>query len=131
MNRESKTRILLAKLGLDCHDTGITTLSYLLREEGFEVIYMGLHNSADNIYKTAVQEGVDVIGLSFLSGQQLPQMKKLMGLKRKEDSFYVILGGIIPKADISELERMGVDKVFLPGTLYSDIIKFVRSITTD
>jgi len=103
----------------------------LLREEGFEVIYLGLHNSADDIYKIAVQEGVDVIGLSFLSGQQLPQVRKLMRLKKEEDSFYVIVGGIIPKADISELEKMGVEKVFPPGTSYSNIIKFVRSITTN
>lgn len=125
MTERKRIRVLLGKLGLDCHDTGISTLAYLLREEGFEVIYMGLHNSAEDIYRTAIQEGVDVIGTSFLSGQHLPQMRRLMTLIRREDNIIVLVGGIIPKADIVELETIGVLKVFIPGTTSTEVINFI------
>jgi len=115
----------MGKLGLDCHDTGITTFAHLFREAGFEVIYMGLHNTAEEMYKAAVQEDVDVIGVSFLSGQHLPHMKKLMNHIRDEDDFLVIVGGVIPKADIPELEKMGAGKVFPPGTMHGEAVEFI------
>lgn len=83
MNKKRKIRVLTAKMGLDCHDTGITTISHILRDVGFEVIYLGLHNSAEKILQAAQEEDVDVIGLSFLSGQHISQTKKLMNLIKK------------------------------------------------
>jgi methylmalonyl-CoA mutase C-terminal domain/subunit len=126
MEDKRKIRVLMGKLGLDCHDTGISTFAHLFREQGFEVVYMGLHNTAEEIYESAIQEGVDVIGVSFLSGQHLPHMRKLMKLIKEKDGFMVIVGGVIPKADIAELEKMGVGKVFLPGTKVSEAVDFVR-----
>lgn len=125
--KERRVRVLLGKLGLDCHDTGITVMASLLREAGLEVIYMGLHNSAEDLYRTAVQEDVDVVGISFLSGQHLYHTRKFMLLLSRKDRFRVMLGGVIPKADIKELERMGVSRVFLPGTSHQEVLAFCQS----
>ncbi len=127
-----KARILTAKMGLDCHDTGITTISQLLRDAGFEVIYLGLHNSAEKILRSAIQEGVDLIGLSFLSGQHLPKTRSLLELMKKEnESIPVFVGGVIPPDDVKKLERMGVKRVFIPGTMSSEIIQTIQEIVTD
>jgi len=116
-------RILLAKMGLDCHDTGIVTVAQKLREAGYEVIYLGLHNNADQVVKAAVEEGADAIGISFLSGQHMTQMKKLMA--RLEDSgveLPVLCGGVIPDDDAQALEALGVAAVIRPGTLTADFV---------
>jgi len=122
-----KIRVLTAKMGLDCHDTAIVSLSQLLRDAGFEVIYLGLHNSAEKIIRLAQQEDVDIIGISFLSGQHLVQTNKLMEqIKTENENFVVVVGGVIPKADIPKLLSMGVARVFTPGTMTKEVVEFIR-----
>jgi methylmalonyl-CoA mutase C-terminal domain/subunit len=122
-------RILLAKMGLDCHDTGIITVAQQLREAGFEVIYLGLHKSAPQVIKAAIEEDVDVIGVSFLSGQHMAQMRALLramgeaGLERP-----VICGGVIPDDDAAELRAMGVAEVIRPGTLTADLLVRIKAV---
>ncbi|MFQ5660524.1 MAG: cobalamin B12-binding domain-containing protein [Gammaproteobacteria bacterium] len=124
--REHK-RILLAKMGLDCHDTGIITVAQQLRESGFEVIYLGLHNTADKVIKAAIEEDVDVIGISFLSGQHMTQIKQLSNAMKKEEfESPVICGGIIPDDDAIALKEMGVSEIFKPGTLTEEILDKVN-----
>ncbi|AGL00664.1 cobalamin B12-binding domain-containing protein [Desulfoscipio gibsoniae] len=120
-------KILLAKMGLDCHDTGIVTMAQLLRDAGFEVIYLGLHNTPEKVLRIAQDEDVSVIGISFLSGQHLVQMKKLMDLiNQSQDKFIVLAGGVIPKEDIPKLLNLGVARVFGPGTMSSEIAGFIQ-----
>lgn len=125
---ERTTRVLLAKMGLDCHDTAIVTVARALRDAGVEVIYLGLHNSARKIAATAEQEDVDVVGVSFLSGQQLTQVRKLVDEMRARslDDVLLVVGGVIPKTHVGELEAMGVDAVFTPGGRMSDIVDYIR-----
>jgi len=128
---DKKVRMLTAKMGLDCHDTGITTVSQILRDAGFEVIYLGLHNSAAKILRSAIQEGVDLIGLSFLSGQHLPKTRSLLQLMKKEkESIPVFVGGVIPPDDVKKLEKMGVKRVFIPGTMSSEIVQAIHETIT-
>ena len=126
---ERKIRVLLAKMGLDCHDTAIVTIARALRDAGMEVIYLGLHNSAAKLAAAAEQESVDVIGLSFLSGQQLTQTRKLIDELRRTgvDDVLLIVGGVIPTDHVARLEEMGVDAVFTPGGNMSDIVDYIRS----
>ena len=122
-----KNRILLAKMGLDCHDTGIITVAQQLREGGFEVIYLGLHNSADQVAKAALEEDVDLIGVSFLSGQHITQMRKLFdSLRTRQLEVPVVCGGVIPDDDAGELLGMGVREVIRPGALTGDVLAGVR-----
>jgi len=119
-------RILLAKTGLDCHDTGIVTVAQKLREAGYEVIYLGLHNSARDVVKAAVEEGVDAIGLSYLSGQHMTQMRRLMEeLRHAALSVPVFCGGVIPEDDVAALKALGVAEVVPPGTLTRDLLERV------
>ena len=125
--QKKRAKILMAKMGLDCHDTGIVTVTQLLRDAGFEVVYLGLHNSQEKILRVAQEEDVDIIGLSFLSGQHLLQTGKLMNLmKEKGENFPVMVGGVIPNYDISQLQEMGVTKVFSPGTMTPVMIDFIN-----
>lgn len=120
-------RILLAKMGLDCHDTGIITVAQQLRESGCEVIYLGLHNSAPQVIKAAVEEDVDLIGVSFLSGQHMAQMRNLLqGMREAGLNTPVVCGGVIPDDDAAELRAMGVAEVIRPGTLTADILLLVN-----
>jgi methylmalonyl-CoA mutase C-terminal domain/subunit len=121
-------RVLLAKMGLDCHDTAVVALAQALRDDGMEVIYLDLHNAAAKIAAAAEQEDVDVIGLSFLSGQQLPQTRKLVEALRERGvgDVLLVVGGVIPRDHVEQLKAMGVDEVFTPGTMMSDIVRFVR-----
>lgn len=120
------TRVLLAKMGLDCHDTGIITVAHVLREAGYEVIYLGLHNSAKQVVKAAEEEGVDGIGVSFLSGQHMTQVKKLLdALRERELELPVFCGGVIPADDVADLKAMGVAAVIAPGTLTQDLLATV------
>ena len=122
-------RLLLAKMGLDCHDTGIVTVAQKLRESGFEVIYMGLHNTAPQVVKAAIEEGVDGIGVSFLSGQHMTQMRRLMEAMREEDlQVPVFCGGVIPSDDAAALREMGVAAVVAPGTLTADITRQIDDV---
>ena len=122
-----KNRILLAKMGLDCHDTGVITVAQQLREGGFEVIYLGLHNSADQVAKAALEEDADLIGVSFLSGQHITQVRKLFdSLRARQLEIPVVCGGVIPDDDAGVLLGMGVREVIKPGTLTEDLLVRVR-----
>ena len=125
----SQKRILLAKMGLDCHDTGIITVAQQLRESGFEVIYLGLHNSAPQVIKAALEEDVDLIGVSFLSGQHMAQMRNLLkAMQEAKLSTPVVCGGVIPDDDAAELRSMGVAEVIRPGTLTAGILELVNGV---
>jgi len=119
-------RILLAKMGLDCHDTGIITVASALRDAGYEVIYIGLHNQADQVVKVAIEEDVDAIGISFLSGQHMTQMRRLLERIRERGlSIPVFCGGVIPDDDAQALKLMGAAEVVLPGTLSPEVVRLV------
>ena len=128
-----KIRVLLAKPGLDGHDRGAKVVARALRDAGMEVIYTGIRQTPEMIVEAAIQEDVDVIGLSILSGAHLELFPSIIkGLKKKgrEDAL-VIAGGIIPEDDILALQQMGVKAVFGPGTSTEDIIRFIQKATTD
>jgi methylmalonyl-CoA mutase C-terminal domain/subunit len=125
---ERKIRVLVAKPGLDGHDRGAKIVARALRNAGMEVIYTGLHQTAEMIIETAIQEDVDVIGLSLLSGAHMTLFRdvtKLLKEKNMQDVL-VLGGGIIPKEDVSVLKKAGVDGVFGPGTHTEDIIDFIK-----
>ncbi|MCK5849711.1 MAG: cobalamin B12-binding domain-containing protein [Kiritimatiellae bacterium] len=123
-------RIILAKAGLDGHDRGIKVLVKTLRDAGMEVIYMGLYQTPEMIVNAAIQEDVDVVGISILSGAHTTLFAKIMTLlnEAKADHISVIGGGIIPKDDIPALEEMGVKKVFLPGAPTEEIINCIKGM---
>lgn len=122
-------RVLLAKMGLDCHDTGIRTVAHILRNEGYEVIYLGLHNFADRVVKAAIEDGADAVGVSFLSGQHMTQMRRLLGEMKKQGlDVPVFCGGVIPPDDVLALKEMGVAEVMLPGTLSTQLVARVERV---
>ncbi|MEM2216730.1 MAG: cobalamin B12-binding domain-containing protein [Nitrososphaerota archaeon] len=123
-------KVLVAKLGLNGHDRGAKVVARALRDSGMEVIYTGVRQTPEQVVETAIQEDVDVIGVSILSGAHLSLMKKLIEIlkRRGVEDIPVFLGGTIPLPDIPELEKIGVSKVFLPGTSLNEIIKHVREI---
>jgi methylmalonyl-CoA mutase C-terminal domain/subunit len=123
-----KIRILVAKPGLDGHDRGAKVISRALRDAGFEVIYTGLRRTPEEIVNAAIQEDVDVIGLSILSGAHNVLFPKIMDLLAQKgvSDIKVIAGGIIPEKDIVELKQMGIAEVFLPGSSTQTIIHWVR-----
>ena len=126
---EKKIRVLIAKPGLDGHDRGAKIIARALRDAGMEVIYTGLRQTPEMIASAAAQEDVDVIGLSILSGAHntlCPQLMDLLHKKGMKD-VAVLVGGIIPEADIPGLKKAGVAEVFLPGTSTQDIVQFVRT----
>ncbi len=123
-----KIRVLVAKPGLDGHDRGAKVVARALRDAGMEVIYTGLHQTADMIVQTAIQEDVDVVGLSLLSGAHMTLFTDVMELLREKGMGDVIVlgGGIIPEGDAVELQKAGMKGVFGPGTSVEDIVKFIR-----
>ncbi|MFO8058560.1 MAG: cobalamin B12-binding domain-containing protein [bacterium] len=125
---ERKTRVLIAKPGLDGHDRGAKIVARTLRDAGFEVIYSGLHQTPEMIVEAAVQEDVDAVGLSVLSGAHLTLFPAVIkGLKENGLSEITVFGGgIIPEEDIPPLKKEGVKEVFLPGTLVNDIVEWGR-----
>jgi len=125
---ERKIRVLVAKPGLDGHDRGAKVVARALRDAGMEVIYTGLHQTAEMVVKTAIQEDVDVVGLSLLSGAHMTlfiDVTKLLKEKGMEDVL-VVGGGIIPEEDAPKLKKAGVAGVFGPGTNCDDIVKFIK-----
>lgn len=128
-----KTRILIGKPGLDGHNRGAKIIAKALCDEGYEVIYTGLRNSPEQIVSAAVQEAVDLIGLSILSGAHLRICKKVMDLLEQNGAtdIPVIVGGIIPDVDIVRLKEMGIREVFGPGTSLSEIVQTVRKILVE
>ena len=125
---EKKIKVLIAKPGLDGHDRGAKVVARALRDAGMEVIYTGLHQTAEMIVETALQEDVDVIGLSILSGAHMTYFPKVLKLMKEKGLDDVLLfgGGIIPEEDAKKLEEMGVGKIFGPGTPTEEIVKYVK-----
>lgn len=127
---ERTIRCLVAKVGLDGHDRGAHVISRAFRDAGFEVIYSGLHNTPDEVVRAVVQEDVDVLGISILSGAHGTLVPKIIeGLKdfgAFEDTL-ILVGGTIPEDDITELKELGVAEVFGPGTPVRETIEFIRS----
>ncbi len=127
-----KIRVLLTKIGIDIHDLGIKNLAMRLRERGMEVIYTGLRMPIESIPKIAIEEDVDVIGVSFLQGAHLALTPDLFRQFEKDglDPIPVIVGGIIPKKDIPKLKQTGVTEVFLPGSRFDEIADFIESLVS-
>ena len=125
---ERKVRVLVGKPGLDGHDRGAKVVALALKDAGMEVIYTGLHQTVPSIVKQAVQEAVDVIGLSIMSGAHIPISRKLMDMMKEEDlrNVVVIVGGVIPNKDIPILKELGVDGVFPGGTPFDEIVEFIK-----
>ena len=125
---ERKIRVLVAKPGLDGHDRGAKVVARALRDAGMEVIYTGLRQTPEMIAETALQEDVDVVGLSILSGAHMTLAPKIVNqLKENElEDVLIVIGGIIPEEDIELLRQLGVDGVFGPGTTTNDIVDFIR-----
>ncbi|GAB6101463.1 cobalamin B12-binding domain-containing protein [Thermococcus atlanticus] len=130
MAERSKVRIIVAKPGLDGHDRGAKVIARALRDAGFEVIYTGIRQTPEQIVESVIQEDADVLGISILSGAHMVLIPKILrlleekGLKPNRDVL-VIAGGIIPPDDAQELERIGVAKVFGPGSPIEDIVAFI------
>src|SRR5450755_3474050 len=122
-------RVVIAKPGLDGHDRGAKVVARALRDAGVEVIYTGLHQTPEQIVSAALQEDADAIGLSILSGAHMTQFSRVLELLRERDAADITVfgGGIIPDADIAELERLGVARIFTPGASTSEIVDWVRS----
>jgi methylmalonyl-CoA mutase C-terminal domain/subunit len=125
---ERKVRVVVAKPGLDGHDRGAKIVARALRDAGFEVIYTGLHQTPEQIVAVAIQEDVDAIGLSVLSGAHNYLFARVLELLQEKgaDDIAVFGGGIIPPEDILTLKAMGVKELFTPGTSIQDIVRFVR-----
>ena len=125
----SRIRVLVAKPGLDGHDRGAKVIARALRDAGMEVIYTGLRQTPEQIIETAIQEDVNVIGLSILSGAHMylfPRIVKMLEEKNINDVL-VIAGGIIPVEDIAELKKIGIREVFTPGTDTKRIVEFIKT----
>jgi methylmalonyl-CoA mutase C-terminal domain/subunit len=124
---EGKIRVLVAKPGLDGHDRGAKVVARVLRDAGMEVIYTGLRQTPDMIAEAALQEDVDVVGLSILSGAHMELFPAIMErLEEREIKAIVIVGGIIPEEDIPALQKMGVKAVFTPGTSTEEIADYIK-----
>ena len=123
---EKRLRVLVAKPGLDGHDRGAKVICRSLRDAGYEVVYTGLRRTPEEIVSAAIQEDVDVIGLSILSGAHNVLFPKIMDLLKEKQAgdITVIAGGIIPDKDIPHLEKIGISKVFLPGSSTEDIVNW-------
>ena len=128
----SPIRVLVAKPGLDGHDRGAKVVARALRDAGCEVIYSGLHQTPEQIVTTAIQEDVDAIGLSILSGAHMTLFARVKELLDKESSRNILVfgGGIIPEADKAELLKLGVSAIFTPGTPTSEIINWLNGAVT-
>lgn len=130
---EKKIRVLLAKPGLDGHDRGIKVIAAAFRDAGFEVIYTGLRQTPEQIVNAAVQEDVDVIGVSILSGAHMtlfPEIKRMMEEKGIGDTI-LFGGGIIPDEDIKKLESKGIAKLFTPGATTDETVEYVRTAVAE
>jgi methylmalonyl-CoA mutase C-terminal domain/subunit len=128
MSKEKKIRVLVAKPGLDGHDRGAKVIARALRDAGMEVIYTGLRQTPEMIVTAALQEDVDVIGLSILSGAHnaiVPRVTELMR-SHKMDDVVLVIGGIIPEEDVEGLKKAGVSGIFIPGTPMDEIVQFIK-----
>ncbi len=127
-----RVRILIAKPGLDGHDRGVKVVARALRDAGFEVIYTGLHQTPEMIVNSAIQEDVDAIGLSILSGAHNTLFPRILELLRQRgaDDIVVFAGGIIPEEDVAPLKQAGIAEIFTPGTSLQSIVDWVRQHIT-
>lgn len=125
---EKKIRVVLAKPGLDGHDRGLKVIAAAMRDAGFEVIYLGLRQTPEMVVEAAIQEDADAIGLSILSGAHMTLFPRTIQLLKEKKAEHILLfgGGIIPKEDMQKLEKLGVGKLFGPGTPTTEIIEYVR-----
>ncbi len=128
MATKKKIKVLVTKVGLDGHDRGAKVVSSLLKEAGMEVIYLGMFQRPEGIVKAAIDEDVDVIGLSYLSGEHLIFTPKIVGEMKKNnfDDVLLIAGGTFPAEDIPTMEAMGIDKVFRAGSLTESIVNYIN-----
>ncbi|NJE27022.1 cobalamin B12-binding domain-containing protein [Thermococcus sp. MV5] len=131
MVERSKVRVLIAKPGLDGHDRGAKVIARALRDAGFEVIYTGIRQTPEQIVESVVQEDIDVLGLSILSGAHMVLIPKILKLLEEKgiipnEDVLLLAGGIIPPDDAQELEKMGVGRVFGPGSPIEEIIRFIE-----
>jgi methylmalonyl-CoA mutase C-terminal domain/subunit len=126
--KHSGIRILTAKVGLDGHDRGIKVISRALRDAGVEVIYTGLHQTPEMVVEAAIQEDVDGIGVSLLSGAHMTLFPEVLRLLAERDAPDIVVfgGGIIPDEDIPKLEKLGVAKIFTPGATLEEVVAFVK-----
>lgn len=126
-------KVLVAKIGIDGHDRGAKVIARALKDAGFEVVYTGIRQTPRQVAVAAVQEDVDVIGVSILSGAHMHHVKKLMEELKKlnADDIPVVVGGTIPIPDIEPLKKLGVKEVFLPGTSLRDIVRVVRTLAEE
>ncbi len=129
VQKNRKIRVIIGKVGLDGHDRGAKVIASALRDNGIEVIYLGLRQTPESVVETAIQEDADAIGISILSGAHmtiLPKIKKLMEEKGLDD---VILfgGGIIPEKDIEELNKLRIGKLFTPGASTNEIVEYIKN----
>jgi methylmalonyl-CoA mutase C-terminal domain/subunit len=126
---ERKIRILLAKPGLDGHDRGIKVIAAAFRDAGFEVIYTGLRQTPETIVEAAIQEDVDAIGMSILSGAHMTLFPRVLSLLKEKNADQILLfgGGIIPEEDMHKLKEMGVGMLFTPGTTTTEAIEYVKN----
>jgi methylmalonyl-CoA mutase C-terminal domain/subunit len=127
-SQQRKIRVVVAKPGLDGHDRGAKVIARALRDAGMEVIYTGLHQTAEQIAETVLQEDADAVGLSILSGAHMTLVPKVVRLLEEQgvDDVVVIVGGTIPAEDIPELKKLGVAEIFTPGSSTQDIIDFIQ-----
>ncbi len=125
---ERKIRVLVAKAGLDGHDRGAKVVAAALRDAGMEVIYTGLRQTPEMIVEAAIQEDVDAIGISILSGAHMTIFPKILSLMKAKDINDILLfgGGIIPEEDLNKLTEQGVGKLFTPGTTTTEIINYLK-----
>ncbi len=128
MDKERKIKVVVTKVGLDGHDRGAKVVSSLLKEAGMEVIYLGMYQTPEAIIKAAVDEDVDVIGLSYLSGEHLIFTPKIVEEMKKNnlDDVLLIAGGTFPAEDIPVMKEMGIDEVFGAGSLTEPIIQYIH-----
>jgi len=128
VNSGRKIRILVAKPGLDGHDRGVRVIARAYRDAGFEVVYTGLHQTPEQIVAAALQEDVDLIGLSCLSGAHMYLFKRVIELLKEDKAADIIVigGGIIPEEDIPKLKKLGIKEIFLPGTSLDKIVGWVK-----
>jgi methylmalonyl-CoA mutase C-terminal domain/subunit len=128
MNEKRKIRVLVAKPGLDGHDRGARIIARAYRDAGFEVIYSGLHQTPEEVVQAAIQEDVDMIGLSSLAGAHMYLFPRVLGLLKEKgaDDIVVCGGGIFPEEDIPELKKAGIKEIFTPGTPLTEVVKWVE-----
>jgi len=128
MVKKKRIRVLVTKVGLDGHDRGLKVIATLLKEAGMEVIYLGMYQTPEGIVKAAIDEDVDVIGVSYLSGEHLVFTPRIVEeMKKNElDDVLLIAGGTFPAEDIPAMEEMGIDKVFRAGSLTDSIVEYIH-----